>query len=392
MTEETMEHWLRLLSVSRDAFNACVQRLNEVRPQLNMSGVHNTCYDYIRELYPSLPSQGVIRIQRSAAAALKSVKGNGHKNASAPVKRSLSMALDKRLYSNLAVNGISLTGKTERRREHCGFVLYDKAREMFTKYNPLDPTIFCRNGKMYLSVPFEVPTLPCNDDTSIGVDMGVKRLFVTSDGTYFSDKDYLKQRRKLRYLKQCLQSRGTQSAKKHLRRASRKETNLSKNMVEHAANALIKSTNASILVLEDLSKIKQKTSKTTDGYTRKRHNNMLSQVPFYHFKERLSHKAQLVGKRVETVSPAFTSQTDSRSNKRDGNRVGCRYYCVDGIVFDADWNAAINIARRANHPISSRLPVDGGLKPLIGRAQSIARTSNGRQAVMVSQSTLVVGS
>ena len=378
MTDETMEHWIQLLNVSREAFNTCVKRLDEVKPQLSMSGVHNTCYSYLRELYPSLPSQGVIRIQRLATAALKSIKSNKHKNADLPVKHSLSMILDKRLYSNLTVNGISITGKTERKREHCGFVLYDKVVEMFSKYNPLDPTIFYRNGKMYLSVPFEVPTLPCNDDKSIGVDMGLKRLFVTSDGTYFSDKEYLKQRRKLRYLKQCLQSKGTQSAKKHLRRVRRKETNLSKNMVECAVNVLLKSTNASILVLEDLSKIKQKTSKTTEGYNRKRHNNMLSQVPFYHFKERLSHKAQLVGKRVETVSPAFTSQTDSRSNKRDGNRVGCRYYCIDGIVFDADWNAAINIARRANHPISSSLPIDGGLMPLIGRVQSITQSSNNR--------------
>ena len=371
-----MEHWLQLLNVSREAFNTCVKHLDKVKPQLSMSCVHNACYSFLRELYPSLPSQGVIRIQRLATAALKSIKSNKRKNADIPVKHSLSMILDKRLYSNLTVNGISLTGKTERKREHCGFILYDKAREMFSKYNPLDPTIFYRNGKMYLSVPFEVPTLPCNDDTSIGVDMGVKRLFVTSDGTYFSDKEYLKQRRRLRYLKHCLQSKSTQSAKKHLRRVRRKEANLSKNMVEHATNALLNSTKASILVLEDLSKIKQKTSKTTDGYTRKRHNNMLSQVPFYHFKERLSHKAQLVGKRVETVSPAFTSQTDSRTNKRDGNRVGCRYYCVDGIVFDADWNAAINIARRANHPISSVLPIDGGLTPLIGRVRSITQSSN----------------
>ena len=376
MTEETMEHWLQLLNVSRDAFNSCVQHLNEVKPQLSMSGVHKACYSYLRELYPLLPSQGVIRIQRLAAAALKSIKSNTHKNAELPVKHSLSMVLDKRLYSNLTVNGISLTGKTERKREHCEFVIYDKARDMFSKYSPLDPTIFYRNGKMYLSVPFEVPTLPCNDDTSIGIDMGIKRLFVTSEGTYFSDKEYLKQRRGLRYLKHNLQSKGTQSAKKHLRRVRRKEVNLSKNMVEHATNVLLNSTSANVLILEDLSRIKQKTSKTTEGYTRKRHNNMLSQVPFYHFKERLSHKAQLVGKRVETVSPAFTSQTDSRTNKRDGNRLGCRYYCIDGIVFDADWNAAINIARRANHPISSCLPIDGRLTPLIGRAQSIAQTSD----------------
>ena len=64
MTEETMEHWLQLLNVSRDAFNTCVQHLNEVKQQLSMSGVHNACYSYLLELYPLLTSHGVICVQR----------------------------------------------------------------------------------------------------------------------------------------------------------------------------------------------------------------------------------------------------------------------------------------------------------------------------------------
>ena len=84
----------------------------------------------------------------------------------------------------------------------------------------------------------------------------------------------------------------------------------------------------------------------------------------YAFKKVLMHKAQLVGKRVETVSPVYTSQTDSRTNKRDGKRQGCRYYCSDGIVLDADWNAAVNIAKRGNHPCSTQTPLDGCLSVL----------------------------
>ena len=132
---------------------------------------------------------------------------------------------------------------------------------------------------------------------------------------------------------------------------------------------LLRSSDASTLVLEDLKKIKKKTSKTKEGFKRTRHNNAMSQVPFYIFKERLTHKAQLVGKRVETVSPAFTSQTDSRTNKRDGIRKGCNYVCSDGIVLDADWNAAVNIALRAKHPLSS------SELPLSGRVRSITQSS-----------------
>ena len=150
---------------------------------------------------------------------------------------------------------------------------------------------------------------------------------------------------------------------------SHKERNISKNQVEKACNVLLRSTEASILVLEDLTKIKVKTSKTKEGFKKTRHNNALSQVPLYMFKERLTHKAQLVGKRVETVSPVFTSQTDSRTNKRDGIRKGCNYICSDGIVLDADWNASVNIAHRANHPLSSNE------LPLSGRVRSITQSS-----------------
>ena len=369
MSEETRNHWMKLLSQTRDAFNLCSNIVISENVKLQLVPVHNACYERLRERFPQVPSQGVIRVQKSVLAALRSIKSNKHKKASVPQKWSLSLQLDKRLYSNLSVSGISLSNGKPQKRELCGFILYDKVRELFSTCSFADPTIFERDGRLFLSIPFEVPSLPCKNDTALGVDLGVKRLFVTSEGKSFVDKEYLKKRRKLRYLKRCLQSKGSHSSKRHLRKVSNKERNLSKDMVERSTNALLSSSDASIVVIEDLSKIKVNTSKTKEGFKRTRHNNMLSQVPFYIFKERLTHKAQLVGKRVETVSPAFTSQTDSRTNKRDGIRNGCNYICSDGVVLDADWNAAVNIALRANHPLSSNL------LPLSGRVRSITQSS-----------------
>ena len=135
-------------------------------------------------------------------------------------------------------------------------------------------------------------------------------------------------------------------------------------MCYRAANVLIRSTKASVIVMEDLSKIKQTTSKTKEGYKRKRHNNAISQVPFYKFREILAYKALLSGKEVVTVSPIDTSRINSRTRKKDGIREGCRYRCLDGVMLDADWNASINIGRRSKHPTSSSLPLDGKLNPL----------------------------
>ena len=369
MSDATRNYWMSLLSQTRDAFNTCSIMVASAKAPLSIVSVHAQCYNVLREQFPQVPSQGIIRVQKSVLAMLRSIRGNKHKDASVPQRKALSLQLDKRLYSRFSIDGISLSTGKPQKRELCTFVLYDKVRELFSTCVPKDPTIFSRNGRLFLSVPFEVPSLPCKDDTSVGVDLGMKRFFVTSEGKSFVDKECLKKRRKLRYLKRCLQSKGTKSAKRRFKYLSHKERNISKNEVEKACNALLCSTDASILVLEDLTKIKVKTSKTKEGFKRSKHNNALSQVPFYLFKERLTHKAQLVGKRVETVSPAFTSQTDSRTNKRDGIRQGCRYYCSDGVVLDADWNAAVNIALRANHPLSS------SELPLSGRALSTAQSS-----------------
>ena len=369
MSETTRNHWMSLLAQTREAFNACANMVASAKTPLSLVAVHAQCYDVLRKQFPQVPSQGIIRVQKSVLAMLRSIRGNKHKDASVPQKKSLSLQLDKRLYSNLSINGISLSNGKPQKRELCTFILYDKVRELFNTCVTKDPTIIARDGRLFLSVPFEVQSLPCKDDTAIGVDLGMKRFFVTSEGKSFVDKEYLKQRRRLRYLKRCLQSKGSHSSKRRLQHLSHKEHNLSKNQVEKACNVLLRSTDASILVLEDLSKIKVKTSKTKEGFNRTKHNNALSQVPFYMFKERLTHKAQLVGKQVETVSPAFTSQTDSRTNKRDGMRKGCNYICSDGVVLDADYNAAVNIALRANHPLSSND------LPLSGRVRSITQSS-----------------
>lgn len=369
MSDTTHNYWMSLLTQTMEAYNCCANIAVQQQIPLGIKPFHDNLYGIIRKKFPLIPAQGAIKTYKEVLSTLRAIRGNKHKNASVPQRKQLSLHLDKRMYSRLSIDGISLTTEVRNKREFCTFILFDKVRELFSTCVPKDPTIFARNGRLFLSVPFEVPSLPCKDDTSLGVDLGMKRFFVTSEGKSFVDKEYLKERRKLRYLKRCLQSKGSHSSKRHLQRLSHKERNVSKSQIEKACNVLLRSTDASILVLEDLTKIKVKTSKSGEGFKKTRHNNALSQVPFYMFKERLTHKAALVGKQVQTVSPAYTSQTDSRTNKRDGVRQGCNYICSDGVVFDADWNAAVNIALRANHPLSS------SELPLSGRVQSITQSS-----------------
>ena len=366
LSTEDKLFWFEQLTNAKNAFDECASYLKNNDVKLNLHDVHQAVYGWMRSKYHTLHSQAIIKIYKEVSSKLKAMKSNKHKNGNTPKAHSISMQLDKRLYGKLTKEGITLSGSKPHHRTLVTFNLFKKSEELFDTCIAKDPKIFYRNGKFYLSVPFEVQAKPLKNDTCIGVDLGMKQLFVTSEGKSFKDTKYLSSRRKLRYLKSKLQSKGTKSAKKHLKKLSHKEHNLSKDMCHRAVNSLLQSTDASYIVMEDLTKIKQNTSKSEKGYKRVRHNNALSQVPFYMFRTIAEYKAQLVGKQVETVSPTYTSQIDCRSDKRDGVRKGRRYYCSDGIVLDADYNAAINIGKRSNHPISFIVPKDGTITNLMG--------------------------
>lgn len=368
-TNECVEFWKSLLANQLSAYNRCVKMVLESKIPLGIKTVHNLCYDVLRAEFPMLSSQVIVKTQQEVAANLKSIRSNKH-FADTVIKENKALRLDKRLYSNLTPTSISLPCKKSY-RETVSFVLYDEFNKFASQYPMHDPLIFERNGRLFLSVSFEVQEKPCLGETCLGVDLGIRRFVTLSDGRAIVNKEYLARKRKIRYIKRVYKE------KKSFRRlvaTRRKEKNMSKQQVYDVANEILK-TDASIIVMEDLSKIKQNTSKHENGYKRTSHNNRIGQIPFYKLKEVLTYKAQLIGKRVETVSPRFTSQKDCRTDKKDGTRVGCRYYCKDGIVLDADWNAAVNIAKKSKHPISFELPIDSCLN-FIGRAKSTAQSQN----------------
>ena len=69
----------------------------------------------------------------------------------------------------------------------------------------------------------------------------------------------------------------------------------------------------------------------------------------------------------------YTIKYILENNKHDGQHVGCRYYSKSGLIYDADWNAAINIKNRFEHPISKEEEYIVPLHYLIGRVSSITQ-------------------
>ena len=372
VTPEIFDFWKNILTEQHDCVNYTIKYILENNLELKIKIIYNLLYYKLRGIFTKLSSQMVQKCEQEAISLIKIIRSQAktlHQEVPTGVtKTKYSLRLDKNLYSYLQEGSIKLIGNIPNHRDKLNFYVYPKLHEMFSKYKTSDPLIYIRNNKLYLSIGFEIPTLPIQNNKVLGIDLGCKRLVTTSNGQIIDNKKAKARKRQIRYLKRILKSK---KRYQHLKKLSRKERNFNKNYTHWIANQVLKLPEATY-VLEDLTNIKKSTSKTKDGHKRTSHNNRLSQVPFYLLKYILTYKAQTCGKQVVTVSPAYTSQIDCISHKKDGIRSGCRYYSKSGLIYDADWNAAINIKNRFEHPISK----EEGIIPLhylIGRVSSITQ-------------------
>ena len=368
-TTQDQQDWIEFLKVERTIFNEVSEIVYSQKVPLSLKVIHDKVYYPLREKYPTRSSQMIIKSEQAIVASYRTIQTLVRRKLQKPLqqpifKTQLSMRLDKAIYSKFSKESLLLLSPKPNHRIQVKLNLYPQVQALFEAYQPKDPLIFERNGRLFLAVTFDVPTFEVAkpQETILGVDLGIRRLATTSDGLMIPGKEFSKNKRKIRYLKRCLQSKGTKSSKRHLKKERRHEANFSKNYTHLVANEILK-TDKTIIVLEDLTKIKERTKETKEGYKKTKHNNRMSQIPFYLLKEILTYKAQHAKKRVETVNPYMTSQDDYRGLGK-GIRKGCRYYAVDGKVLDADGNASCNIALRYSKHLSSFFPaMDGSYKP-----------------------------
>lgn len=353
-SQEDFEKILTVLKSEQKVFNEA-SKLHYGTGEKRKNSIvelHGKFYHKFRKENPAIRSQIVIRGEQACLSAYRSIKSNKHRIEKAIEKKRLSIRLDKHIYSwkNGKIKLTSLDGRVT-----VDFKRYPKLSEMIEKYEFCDPLLFYREGKIWISLTFKVDTKPESiNKIAVGVDLGVNRAVATSEGLIIKDAKFNKEKRKLRFLKRQLKSaidvKKSKSAKRHLKKLRRKERNKNKNQTHLLANRILSSTKANLIVLEDLTGLKNPKSRSKK--TSKSINNKVGQVPFAELRAILTYKAPLVGKTVVTVNPKFTSQIDSRTGLKDGVRKGSRYYCKDGTILDADLNAANNIAIRSKLPIS----------------------------------------
>ena len=345
----------KTLCLQKECWNLVSLKFFYEKPK-GIKELHDCVYSLCRSEFPELPAQYVIRSYNDVKATYKTIKSNKHEIYKPAKKKTISVRLDKRLYS-FHGNSIYISA-CNGKKIGLSFEPYKKLQEFLNIKTPCDPLIFERDGQLWLSLSFKSEKKLIKENKVLGVDIGEKRLFATSESEIFIDKKFNKERRELRYNKRKLKSKNTKSANKKLRKLKRKERNKSKNQIHKAVNQIL-NTQANTIALEDLKGIKKNISKKNKkkGSFGKKRNNKFSQIPLAEMRTVLIYKAGLSGKKVVLVDPKYTSQNDYRGIER-GERKKTRYYASDGVILDSDVNAAINIAKR--YADKHQLPVSFG--------------------------------
>lgn len=263
--------------------------------------------------------------------------------------RILSWATDKKFVSIWTTNG----------RLRITFVMGEHQRRLLESAQGEADLIF-RQGEFYIHQTCDLAEPdPSDPDGWLGIDMGVVNIATDSDGDMHTSEIIERTRQRRQSLRASLQSRGSLSAKRHLRRLSgkqrrfQKDTNhvLSKRIVAKAART------KRGIALENLTHIRQRT-RVKGKEQRAKHSNW----SFAQLRTFLTYKAKMMGIPISLVDPRYTSQRcfvcghTEKGNRRNQSEFLC---CSCGHADNADINAALNISRAAaNRPIVSDTDID----------------------------------
>ena len=210
-----------------------------------------------------------------------------------------------------------------------------------------------RSKTFYLHVSLEHPDPELTQDIKVlGIDRGIVNIAVCSDNTFYNSKKVKNTRAKHAHLRKELQSKGTRSAKRTLKKFSGRERRFVTD-VNHCISKQIANSEHTVFALEDLSKIRVQ-KRRGKQFCRK-----LNSWSFYQLEQFIRYKAETLGKHVLLVDARYTSQKCSECGHiYKGNREGSLFRCRKcGFELHADLNASRNIAQ-AGISCLGRLPVN----------------------------------
>lgn len=236
---------------------------------------------------------------------------------------------------------------TAGRLKNVRFACSSDALKMLREYRKGESDLIERNGVFYLVAVCEVPEKPLNENPSgfVGVDLGIVNIATTSTGCRAAGRGLNRHRKRQLALRKKLQAKGTKSAKRLLKKRSRKEARHTAN-VNHVISKKIVTTAERTgcgIALEDLTGIRSRVR------LRKHQRTSLHSWSFHQLAAFVEYKAKRAGVPLVYVDPAYSSQQCSqcghidRRNRQSQATFACRS-C--GALMHADDNASHNIGRK----------------------------------------------
>jgi IS605 OrfB family transposase len=353
----------KTMEVFNNACDYISQRAFEVKT-FNQVKLHHLIYYEARKQFPELSSQFIVRAIAKVSDSYLAEKRRLHR-----FKKYSAVIYDQRLLSfkRLSIASINSIGG----RLKIPFII-GRYKSLEDKSIKGQADLTFENNKFFLNIVIEFPDgTPFDPKGFLGIDKGIVNIAVDSDGNVFSGRQVDSVRKRLAKIKSSLQKRGSKSAKRHLKKISKKQSKFQKD-TNHCISKKIVSTakgTERAIVLEDLTGIR------TRQKVRRADRQRFSNWAFYQLDSFIDYKAKLAGVPVLYVNPRNTSRTCSvcgsvsKSNRKSQSIFSCKS-C--GITLNADFNGAVNIASKGN-PINLPIAVHAprAISPSLGTASHL---------------------
>ena len=347
----TPEQKRALLATLERANEACdyISQVAWEKQTFGQFKLHHLTYNAAKERF-GLSAQVVVRC---IAKVVDSYKLDKKKQRTFKPHGAISYD-DRILTYKVQKSQVSIWLLGEKKRQEIPFVCGERQQELLqTRQGESDLALV--KGKWFLLATCNVEELEPSDTSggTLGVDFGIAEIAVTSDGKSYSGDKVKALRRKLRSHRARLQSCGTKSAKRRLKKAAKRQERFVRNSNHVISKELVRDAKASkkALALEDLTGIKERSKRLNKEMRWQMGNWAFAQLRSF-----VEYKAQVAGVVCVTVDPRNTSRTCSVCGHCEkANRKSQKHFrCLScGHSDNADANAALNISKRAlvNAPI-----------------------------------------
>ncbi len=304
--------------------------------------LHKATY-YEHRWETQLPSQLVCVARVKATEALKSAKVLKNKGGivNCPASKLACIQYDARSYTvwfdRQEVTILAIGGRIK-----LSFEVAQYYRQYLGWKNTSADLIRDGKRRWWLHIVMETDT-PQVEPTAevVGVDLGIATPAVDSNDNKYGSDHWKPVEDRTFQLRRRLQSKGTKSAKRHLKKLSGRQKRFRKDCDHVLSKRLVQYVRSgATLAFEDLTDIRSRVK------TRKQERRRLHGWSFAQFQAFVTYKAEAKGAIVRYVDPRYTSQKCSQCGHIErGNRPSqAKFRCNKcGFECHADYNAAMNI-------------------------------------------------